>query len=71
MKRSKKGLKCPECGSRDVLLHESYDDGYDLYVCADCQQDFEIDSLASRKRRPVDYSDRDFDLDAAEHGWEN
>jgi transposase-like protein len=70
MGRSKKAKKCPHYGSSDVFIQDSFDDGFDLYLCADCGQEFEVDS--SGKREVVtDYLDSDNGFDYAEEEWEN
>lgn len=56
MKRSKKSRRCPRCSSRDVLIQDTYEDGIVLYVCADCDHEFEVRSSRSR-RRGQDYDD--------------
>jgi transposase-like protein len=70
MGRSKKTKKCPLCGSSDVFIQDSFDDGFDLYICTDCGQEFEVDS--SGKREVVtDYQDSDDNADFAEEEWED
>ncbi|MFZ5979652.1 MAG: hypothetical protein ACOYVF_03385 [Candidatus Zixiibacteriota bacterium] len=59
MGRSKKARRCPRCGSKDVLLQDSFSDGVDLYVCADCDHDFEVGGSHGKQR------DDDFDVDEA------
>ena len=71
MGRSKKPRKCPRCASKDVILEDSFDDGFDLYVCADCDYEFEVGGGGS-KRTPDDYDDiaDDFDPETSEEEWE-
>lgn len=71
MGRSKKARKCPRCGSKDVLLQDSFSDGVDLYVCADCDYDFEVGGSRG-KRHDEDYDDIDdeFDPEITEDEWE-
>lgn len=42
MGRSKKGSVCPRCGSTEVILQDSTDDGVDVYVCVECDREFEV-----------------------------
>lgn len=71
MGRSKKSRKCPRCGSKDVILQDTFDDGVSLYICADCDHDFEVGG-AGRKNRDDDFDfDDDLDLEVSEEEWEN
>ncbi|MFH1374754.1 MAG: hypothetical protein ABII79_13265 [bacterium] len=66
MGRSKKNRKCPRCNSSDVLLQDSFEEGIDLYVCADCDHEFEVGGSISRnKTSGFDFED-DLDSDAFE-----
>lgn len=65
MGRSKKPKQCPRCASKDVILQDSYDDGVDLYVCADCDFDFEV-GVSTSKHRVNDYNFDDLDPDVIE-----
>ena len=49
MGRSKKVRKCPRCGGKDLLLQDTFNDGTNLYVCADCDYEFEIGGNRGRK----------------------
>ncbi len=49
MKRSKKSPQCPRCSSKDVLLEDSYD-GVDIYVCSECDHEFEVGGSTSKNR---------------------
>lgn len=73
MKRSKKSRKCPRCSSGNVLLQDSSNDGVDLYVCFDCNYEFEIDGYNPKHQDDEDdygYDlDDDSDLDSAEEEW--
>jgi hypothetical protein len=55
-----------------VLLQDSYDDGSHLYVCADCDHEFEVGGHGG-KRRVEEYEyDDDFDPEIEpEEEWEN
>ena len=52
MGKSHKTRKCPRCGSRDVLLQHIYDDGVNLYICSDCDHDFEVGGSHRRNGQP-------------------
>ena len=69
MSRSKKARKCPRCSSRDILLQDSLDDGTDVYVCADCDLEFEIRGYASKRQDDAYEPDVELDPDMAEEGW--
>jgi DNA-directed RNA polymerase subunit RPC12/RpoP len=71
MRRSKKRPKrCPVCGSRDVLLQDTFDDGIDLYVCADCDHEFEVGHTRSKRRgSDFDYED-EFERDVVGSEWD-
>lgn len=71
MGRSKKSRKCPRCASKDVILQDSYDDGIDLYVCADCDFSFEVGGSVSRHRVNDDDLDDDLNPEISEEEWEN
>ena len=71
MGRSKKARQCPRCASKDVILQDSFDDGYDLYVCADCDFEFEVGGGGSKRVTDDDYVDDDFDPEISEEEWEN
>ena len=71
MGRAKKGRRCPRCGSRDVILQDSFDEGIDLYVCADCDHDFEVGGSISKHRASDFNFIDDFDNEVAEGEWEN
>ncbi|MFH1699465.1 MAG: hypothetical protein ABIE07_02665 [Candidatus Zixiibacteriota bacterium] len=57
MGRSKKSRQCPRCASKDVILQDTYVDGVNLYVCADCDYEFEVGGYRSKNRG------REFDQD--------
>ncbi len=68
MGRAKKSRKCPRCNSSDVLLQDSFDDGIELYVCADCDHEFEVGGPVPKyKVNEYDFDD-DLDSDAFEEG---
>ena len=68
MARAKKNRKCPRCNSGDLLLQDSFEDGIDLYVCADCDHEFEVGGSIPRLRDTnTDYED-DLDLDSFDEG---
>jgi len=71
MGRSKKSRKCPRCASRDVILQDSFDDGFDLYVCADCDFEFEVGGSGSKRVTEEEYVEDDFDPEISEEEWEN
>lgn len=54
MGRSGKKRQCPQCGSTDLLLQDSYDDGVELYVCSDCDNEFEVGGIREKHRRSED-----------------
>ncbi|MFH1700643.1 MAG: hypothetical protein ABIE07_08660 [Candidatus Zixiibacteriota bacterium] len=57
MGRSKHSRQCPRCASKDVILQDSYEDGIDLFICADCDHEFEVGGYHSKKYDK--YSDED------------
>ena len=69
MKKQRTTRKCPRCGSKDVLLQHTYDDGVCLYVCSDCDYDFETGG--SHRRKDQDWRERDDELNDAsdDYGW--
>lgn len=69
MGRSKKTRKCPRCSSRDVLLQDSFDDGIDLYICADCDHEFEVRGSRLRHRGEDDDVDDYFNQESEEDEW--
>jgi len=71
MGRPKKNRKCPRCASSDVLLQDSFDGGVDLYVCADCDHEFEVGgSITKHRDSDVDFDD-DLFPEVAEEEWDN
>ena len=42
MRRQRTNRQCPRCGSKDIVLQDSYSDGVNLYICSDCDHDFEV-----------------------------
>ncbi len=70
MGRSKKTRRCPRCGSTDVLRQDSFDDGVDLYVCTDCDHEFEVGAHNARRRHGDYESDDDFEQESVEDGRE-
>jgi DNA-directed RNA polymerase subunit RPC12/RpoP len=71
MGRAKKARRCPRCGSKDVILQDSFDEGIDLYVCADCDHDFEVGGSISKHRvNDFNFTD-DLDTEVADEEWEN
>jgi uncharacterized metal-binding protein (TIGR02443 family) len=50
MGRFTKTRKCPRCGSKDVLLQDSFENGVNLFVCVDCDHEFEIGGYRGRHR---------------------
>lgn len=71
MKRSKKSRKCPRCAGKEIMLQDSFDDGVDLYVCLDCDYEFEFSGSNSKHRNDYyDYEDED-DYKNSEEEWEN
>lgn len=66
MGRSKRNRKCPRCGSKNILFQDRFDDGAELYVCADCNHEFEVRGSGSRRRVKNFETDDDFDSDDAE-----
>jgi transposase-like protein len=71
MGRSKKARQCPRCASKDVILQDSFDDGYDLYVCADCDFEFEVGGSGSKRSQDYEEFDDDLDPETSEEEWEN
>lgn len=71
MGRSKKSRQCPRCASKDVILQDSFDDGCDLYVCADCDFEFEVGGSGSKRVPDDGYVSDDFDPEISEEEWEN
>lgn len=71
MGRSKKSRKCPRCASKDVILQDSFDDGFDLYVCADCDFEFEVGNSGVKNVTEDYYVDDEFDPETSEEEWEN
>ena len=59
MGRSKKSRKCPRCAGTDISLAYKLDDGTNVYVCSDCDFEFEIAGSGGK----TDYEDFDFDED--------
>ena len=51
MNAQKKGRSCPRCGGTDLQLQEEIAPGVLLYVCVDCDHEFEIKSRS--KAEPV------------------
>lgn len=70
MGRSKKSRKCPRCGGKDIILQDTFDD-VSLYVCADCDFEFEVGGYG-RKSRSDDDDDFDdkFDSEKSEENEE-
>lgn len=66
MGRSKRARKCPRCGSKNVLLMDSFDDGVYLYLCADCDHEFEVGGYRIRRRSEDFDTDDHFDQELAE-----
>ncbi len=50
--------KCPRCGSKDVLLQDTYDNGVRLYVCSDCDYEFDVGG-SRRKNNASQYEQND------------
>lgn len=53
----KKIRKCPRCKSKNITLQESYGGGIDVYVCDDCEHEFEIGWSKTKHRN----DDKEFD----------
>lgn len=70
MGRSKKSKQCPLCGGKDVLLQDTFDDGVRLYVCADCDYEFEVGHSRSKRRDWDDESEDEFDRETAGGDWD-
>jgi transposase-like protein len=71
VKRSKKTRKCPRCASKEVLFQDTFENGTDLYVCADCDFEFEVGGSRSKRRNEdFDIYD-DFDPEFTQEEWEN
>jgi len=68
MGRAKKNRKCPRCNGSDVLLQDSFEDGIDLYACADCDYEFEVGGSIPRLRDSNFDLDDDVDLDSFDEG---
>lgn len=45
-----KGQECPRCGSRDVLLQDTQGPNVSIYVCLDCDHEFQTGSSESKRR---------------------
>lgn len=71
MGRSKKTRKCPRCASKDVLLQDSFEDGINLYVCTDCDYEFEVGGSRSKRHNKDSDIDDHLDPKIAEEEWEN
>ncbi len=71
MGRSKKTRQCPRCASKDVLLQDSFEGGISLYVCTDCDHEFEVGGPRSKRYGRDSDLDDDFDPKIAEEEWEN
>jgi DNA-directed RNA polymerase subunit M/transcription elongation factor TFIIS len=69
MGRSKKVRKCPRCGSKDMMLQDSFDDGVDLYVCDDCDYELEIGVSRSDRSDADGDIDSEFDQEQTSDGW--
>ncbi|MEW5993309.1 MAG: hypothetical protein AB1744_02805 [Candidatus Zixiibacteriota bacterium] len=70
MGRSKKTTRCPRRGSSDVFPQDSFDDGFHLYVCADCDHKFEVGGSRVRRRGENYDIDDYFDHESTEDEWE-
>jgi transcription elongation factor Elf1 len=59
MGKARRTRQCPRCGSKDVLLQDSYDDGASLYVCSDCDHGFEVGGVRRKNghKRSNPYDD--------------
>jgi DNA-directed RNA polymerase subunit M/transcription elongation factor TFIIS len=62
MSAQKKGRSCPRCGGTDIQLQEEIAPGVLLYVCVDCDHEFEVKNR-SKVTRDVQVENRD--------EWEN
>ncbi len=70
METPRKKRKCPRCNSTDVLLQDSFEDGIDLYICADCDHEFEVGG-SRPKRRDEDHDLRDYyDKESTGSDWD-
>ena len=70
MERSKNLRKCPRCGSKDVFLEDSYDDGVNLYICNDCNHEFEVSGFRAKSySRDYDY-ENDSEDDYSGNKWD-
>jgi len=45
-----KGQRCPRCGSKDVLLQDAREKNIGVYVCLDCDHEFQTGSGGSKRR---------------------
>jgi DNA-directed RNA polymerase subunit RPC12/RpoP len=70
MEGSKKNRRCPRCASKNVLLEESFDDGADLYVCVNCDHEFEIYGPRAKQQDVLGELSDDIDLDSFDDGYE-
>jgi transposase-like protein len=83
MGRSKKSRRCPRCGSKDVLLQDSFTDGAELYLCTNCDHEFEAGGYRAKRRNEEDYDvnenvdeevdediDEDFDRELTQEDWD-
>jgi DNA-directed RNA polymerase subunit RPC12/RpoP len=70
MGKSKNPRKCPRCGSRDILLQDSFDGGFDLYVCSDCDHEFEVGEGLKKNHGRNYYSEDYSDFEHEEEEWE-
>jgi DNA-directed RNA polymerase subunit RPC12/RpoP len=70
MGRARKSRRCPLCGSRDILLQDAFDYGVDLYMCANCDHEFEVGrSRSKRGGSDFDYAD-ELESDVSENEWD-
>ena len=70
MRRPSRTRRCPRCGSMDVLLQDTNDSGVSLYICTDCDHDFEVGGSRPRGgSRRYDQDDK-FDDISSEHEWD-
>lgn len=50
MTSKSKGQRCPRCGSRDVLWQDTGERHIGLYVCLDCDHEFQKGANENRRR---------------------
>jgi len=71
MGRPKRARMCPRCAGKDILLQDTLDDGTLVYVCADCDYEFEVAGSWARRRNDETDDEDEYDSQIAGEEWES